>query len=98
MKLVGKVVANNGALLVHRELPSDDDQAIKSLEINAKGVGVNWHSRVFAARRLVNFRGLHYFILHWSLLLLKIISNHWKSRGVMKIVPDKTKAEHANRY
>src|SRR5215813_2803195 len=73
MELVGKLVADHVPLLVQRNLASDDDQAIKGLEVNAEGQGVNRHSRVFAAHRLVNIRGLHYFILHQYLLYLRIL-------------------------
>src|SRR5262249_25814605 len=72
VELGGEVIADHLALLVQRNLASDDDQAIKGLEVNAEGQGVNRHSRVFAAHRLVNIRGLHYFILHRYLLSLWI--------------------------
>ncbi len=36
MELVGKLVAYHGPLLVHRDLPSDDDQTIKVLRSTLK--------------------------------------------------------------
>src|SRR5688572_9275182 len=96
VELVHKLVAHQFPLPVQRHLASDDDQAIKGLEVNAEGLRVNRHSSVFVAHRLVNPRGLNYLILHrLPPLFIDSFYSLESPRGLRKSIGTDTKSENA---